>query len=112
MKRITQVFLGFARRPEDSSDVAFKKLLILIVAVSCSACGLVWSAMYFAVFGYGLTMILPLSFAVIVGAAIILSHRIANHRPLIYAQLFCITRISAFIQWSIGSMDQSGLVIA
>ncbi|MCH8960565.1 MAG: hypothetical protein IH820_04390, partial [Bacteroidetes bacterium] len=112
MKRITQVFLGFARRPEDSSDVAFKKLLILIVALSCSACGLAWSAIYFAVFGFGLTMILPFAFVVIIGATIIISDRIADHRPLIYAQLICITWISAFIQWSIGSMDQSGLVIA
>ena len=112
MKRITQVFLGFARRPEDSSDVAFKKLLILIVAVSCSACGLAWSALYFAVFGFGLTMILPFAFVVIIGTTIIISDRIADHRPLIYAQLICITWISAFIQWSIGSMDQSGLVIA
>ncbi len=57
-------------------------------------------------------MVLPLSFVVIVGAAIVLAHRMADHRPLIYAQLFCITWISALIQWSIGSMDQSGLVIA
>ena len=98
MKRIAQVFLGFARRPEDSSDVAFKKLLILIVAVSCSACGLAWSAIYFAVFGFGLTMILPFAFVVIIGTTIIISDRIADHRPLIYAQLFCITWISAFIQ--------------
>ena len=70
MKRITQVFLGFARRPEDSSDVAFKKLLILIVALSCSACGLAWSAIYFAVFGFGLTMILPFAFVVIVGTTV------------------------------------------
>jgi class 3 adenylate cyclase len=68
--------------------------------------------MYYVVFGMGLTMILPLCFVVIVGSVIIISHRIADHRPLIYAQLICITWISALIQWSIGSMDQSGLVIA
>ena len=112
MNNISHWFRGFASRPGDSSDEAFTKMLILIIALSCSACGLVWSAIYFAVFGFGLTMILPLSFVVIVGGAIVISHRIANHRPLVYAQLFCITWISAFIQWSIGSMDQSGVVIA
>ena len=112
MNKISHWFRGFASRPGDSSDVAFTKMLILIIALSCSTCGLAWSAIYFAVFGFGLTMILPLSFVVIVGTTIVISHRIANHRPLIYAQLFCITWISAFIQWSIGSMDQSGVVIA
>lgn len=112
MNKISHWFRGFASRPGDSSDVAFTKMLILIIALSCSACGLAWSAVYFAIFGFGLTMILPLFFVVIVGATIVISHRIANHRPLIYAQLFCITWISALIQWSIGSMDQSGVVIA
>ena len=112
MIRISHWIRGFARRPGDSSDVVFKKMFILIIALSCSTCGLVWSALYFAIFGFGLTMILPLSFVVIVGATIVISHRITDHRPLIYAQIFCITWISAFVQWSIGSMDQSGLVIA
>ena len=112
MKRITQRLRGFAHDPEDSQDVAFAKLFALIVALSCSTCGLGWSAMYYAVFGLGLTTILPLGFVLIVGTAIIISHRIADHRPLIYAQLTCITWISAFIQWSIGSMEHSGLVIA
>jgi class 3 adenylate cyclase len=110
--RILQRFSGFAHKSTDSSDLAFKKLLILSISLSCCAFGIIWSAMYYVVFGMGLTMILPLCFVVIVGSVIIISHRIADHRPLIYAQLICITWISALIQWSIGSMDQSGLVIA
>ena len=112
MKSITQRLRGFAHRPEDSQDVAFAKLFVLVVALSCSVCGLGWGAMYYAVFGLGLTTILPLGFTLIVGSVTIISHRIADHRPLIYAQLACITWISALIQWSIGSMEHSGLVIA
>jgi len=112
MNSITNWFKEFAHRPEDSSDLAFTKMLILIIALSCCACGFVWGAMYYSVFGFGFIMILPLSFVVIVGAATVLSHRMKDHRPLVYAQLFCITWISALIQWSIGSLDQSGLVIA
>lgn len=101
----------FARRPDDSEEVAFHKALILVVALSCCLCGLIWSALYLYVFGVGLTMALPLAFVVIVGGAIIVSWRIADHRPLVYAQLACITWISALIQWSIGSAFDSGLVI-
>jgi len=64
-----------------------------------------------AVFGAGLTMVLPWLFVVIVGAATVFSAKIGDHRPLIYAQLACITWISALIQWSIGSWWGSGLVI-
>ncbi|MBT8191702.1 MAG: hypothetical protein KJO29_14820 [Bacteroidia bacterium] len=67
--------------------------------------------MYYFVYGIGLTMVLPLLFVVIVGAAAIVSHYIRNHKVLIFTQLACITWISALIQWSIGSMEYSGLVI-
>jgi hypothetical protein len=112
MNWIEQRLRNFAHHPEDSKDVAFSKLFVAIVALSCCACGLVWSAMYYVVFGLGLTMILPLGFALIVGTTAIIADRISDHRPLIYAQLGCITWISASIQWSIGSMEHSGLVIS
>ncbi|MBT7455337.1 MAG: hypothetical protein HN796_15700, partial [Gemmatimonadetes bacterium] len=112
MKRIPQRLRDFAHHPDDSPDDAFSKWLVVIVALSCCACGLVWSGMYYVVFGFGLTTILPLGFVLIVGTAIVISDRIANHRPLIYAQLACITWISALVQWSIGSMAHSGLVIS
>ena len=102
----------FAHHPDDSPDVAFSKLFVVIVALSCCACGLVWSAMYYAVFGLGLTAILPFGFVLIVGTTALIADRIADHRPLIYAQLACITWFTALVQWSIGSMEHSGLVIS
>ena len=104
-------FSSFAAKEGDSKDVSFNKLLIFIIALSCCFCGMVWSIMYYFVFGVGLTMILPLIFIVVVGGATIISHLIKDHKILIYAQLTCITWISALIQWSIGSMEYSGLVI-
>jgi hypothetical protein len=67
---------------------------------------------YFFFLGVGLTMILPLVFVAIVETAIPLSHFKRNHKFLIYAQLTCITWVSALIQWSIGSVHDSGIVIA
>jgi len=112
VKSLVQKLKGFAKKQSDSEDIVFKKLLILIVALSCSTFGLIWSVIYYAVFGFGLTMILPLVFTVFIGIAIIISNYMADHRPLVYTQIILITWISALIQWSIGSMDQSGLVIA
>ena len=67
--------------------------------------------MYAAVFGVGVVMALPLVFVVVVGACLVVSHVRLDHRPAVYAQLICITWISALIQWSIGSAVDSGLVI-
>lgn len=112
MSKFIQITKKFAQRPDDTEEVTFIKQLILLVSLTCCFCGLLWSLLYFIVFGFGLTVILPLSFVVIVGSAILISHQLADHRPLVYTQLACITWISALLQWSIGSMDNSGLVIA
>jgi len=112
MSKIIHIFRGFARRPDDTDDVALKKMLILGVALCCSGCGLVWSLSYYIVFGFGAISMLPLAFTVIVGSMIFISNGLADHRPLVYTQLICITWISALVQWSIGSIEHSGLVIA
>lgn len=111
MSQLVNILNRFAHKPEDSTDLAFEKKLILVIALSCCGCGLAWSLLYYIVFGFGLTAYLPLSFVVIVGSMILISHRMNDHRLLVYTQLACITWISALIQWSIGSVDQSGLVI-
>ena len=57
-------------------------------------------------------MALPLSFVVIVGLAILIAGITRDHILLIYTELICITVIPTLIQWSIGDMNSSGLVIA
>ena len=111
MSKAFQIIKGFAQNPSDSADLAFKKMLILVLALCCCGAGITWTLVYYAVFGIGFTMSLPLIFTVIVGSMILISNQLADHRPLVYAQLVCMTLISPLIQWSIGSMDQSGLVI-
>ncbi len=102
----------FAARPEDTANVRVEKATILLVAGSCTMAGVVWSLMYLAVFGAGLTAALPLAFVVIVGGALVLSHQMRDHRPAVYAQIVCIMYITAFIQWSIGDLFASGFVMA
>lgn len=112
MEKLKESIKNFAHKAGDTDNQSFMKGFILAIALSCSFFGIIWSLIYYIVFGFGLTMLLPLLFVVIIGVVIIFSHQIADHRPLIYAQLACITWISALIQWSIGSMHYSGLVIA
>ena len=94
-----------------SDDIAFERKLIRIIAVACCACGMVWSAIYWAVFGFGVTMALPIIFVIVVGSSIVLSYRRGDYKPLVYAQLSCITWVPTLMQWSIGSTVESGLLV-
>lgn len=103
---------GFAKENGDSEDIEFRKILILLISSACCLCGIAWSLLYVAVFGFGLSALLPFLFVVIVGATIVIAHVTKKYMLLVYAQLTCITWISAFLQWSIGTIDQSGFVTA
>ena len=102
----------FAYDRADTDDIRLKKLAAIIVSGSCCMAGIVWAIMYYYIFGFGLTTILPAFFVVIVGTAILISHFTKNHYWAIYAQIICIMYITAFIQWSIGDMFDSGFVLA
>ncbi len=102
----------FAHHPDDSAEVRSEKLAAFIVAGSCCVAGSLWTVMYVVIFGWGLTAALPLTFVVLVGGALVFSHLRKNHRPVVYTQIFSISYIPAFIQWTIGGAFESGFVMA
>lgn len=101
----------FAYDPNDSDEVRLEKFAILLVAGACSIAGLVWTTMYALIFGWSFTTLLPLSFTIIVGSALVVSHLTKKHIIAIYAQIVCILYVTTFIQWSIGSVFDSGIVL-
>jgi signal transduction histidine kinase len=107
-----RIFRGFAQQEGDSSYDSFIKSLALFVSIFCSTCGLLWSVIYYQVFGLVFTTFLPLCFVGIVIPAALISHYLKQYKILIYAQIFCIMFVTTLIQWSIGSIDQSGAVFA
>jgi hypothetical protein len=109
---LRDLFNQFASKEDDTPGDTFMKFLTLSVSVCCCICGALWFLLYWKIFGLGLTAYLPLSFVIIVGASIVLAHVLKNHKILAFSQVFCITWISALISWSIGSIENSGLVIA
>jgi signal transduction histidine kinase len=102
---------NFAKEYGDTLETTFRKSLTLIIASILCACGAIWAVIYYFIFGWGLIAFLPFSFLIIVGIAIPVSHFLHNHRILLYTFLICITWITALIQWSIGSLNQSGFVV-
>jgi len=110
MKKNLKTF--FAYDIKDTDETRLEKFAIFLVACSCCIAGVAWTTMYYLVFGPGLTSILPASFIVIVGGALLISHITRNHYYAIYAQIICIIYITTLIQWSIGGVFDSGFVLA
>ncbi len=101
----------FAYDPDDSAELRAEKFAIFLVSLSCCLAGLVWSAMYFSVFGAGLIAALPLVFVIVVGTSLVVSHILRNHLIAAYAQIACIIYIPTLIQWSIGGIFDSGFLL-
>lgn len=104
-------FSGFARNTTDTEDVRSEKIAILLVSGSCSIAGLVWSTIYWGIFGWELPTFLPLLFTVIVGSALIIAHRLKNHYIAVYGQIVSIVGITFAIQVTVGGLFDSGLVM-
>ena len=82
-----------------------------MLAGGCSVAGILWSIGYLAVFGSTLATLLPLLFSLIVGASIVVSQLTKSHRLLINVQIASIILVTAAIQWSIGGIFDSGVVL-
>ena len=105
------MFKYFAYKPTDSEEITLSKKLILFVSLVCCICGLLWSSLYYWYLGMGSTMWLPWIFVLVVGVTIPLSHKLKNHLILAFATIVGVTAIPISIQWSLGSIYDSGLVI-
>ena len=110
-RKVLGTFSGFARSAGDTEDIRSEKAAILLVSGSCSAAGLVWFAMYLGIFGWELPTFLPLLFTVIVGSGLLVAHKLKNHHIAVYGQIASIIGITFSIQWTIGGLFDSGLVI-
>lgn len=101
----------FAYDLQDNDDVRVEKFAIFLVASACCLAAVLWSAMYYYFFGPSLTTLLPFLFVALVGSSLLISHFTKKHHIVIYAQIICIIYITALIQWSIGGVSDSGLVM-
>lgn len=102
----------FAYDPRDTEEIRLEKFAIFLVAGCCCLAGVIWTVMYYVLFGWDLTTFLPLGFVTFVGAALIASHITKNHQIAVYTQIVFIMYITAFIQWNIGDVFASGFVLA
>lgn len=97
---------------KDSKVIRLNKDSILIFSICCSVFALIWSSFYYYCFGVSITTFIPLLFIFIVVPSIFISNFIKSYKFLVYAQLISITLVPFFVQLSIGTINDSGFVIA
>ena len=111
MDKLKTLISKYQYDKSDSAEVRREKSLIFLVASFCCICGLIWGYYFFLFLGFGITAALPFLFVALVLPAIVISHYFSNYMILVHVQLLCITAIPCLIQWSLGSVHDSGFIL-
>ena len=70
---------SYARREEDSEDMAFQKRLLIIVSMFLLLCGIVWTLMYYLMFGWTIPAIAAAIFALNAVVSMLVSQLAAKY---------------------------------
>jgi class 3 adenylate cyclase len=103
---------SYARREEDSPDLAFQKQLLVIICSFLVVCGIVWWLMWYLIFGWSIPTVAAGLFGIMVFVMIIVSHLVKNHLLLAHAAFLGTIIVPVTCQWALGSMHNSGMIIA
>ena len=111
MDKLKTLISKYEYNASDSAEIRLEKSLIFLVASFCCICGIIWGYVFFLCLGFGLTSALPFLFVVIVFPSIAASHYFSNYKILVHMQVICITWVPCVIQWSLGSVHDSGFIL-
>ncbi|MES2796136.1 MAG: adenylate/guanylate cyclase domain-containing protein [Bacteroidota bacterium] len=101
----------YAYKENDSPDLAFQKQLLIITSSLLFVCGVVWTIMFYSIFGWTIPAIAAFLYAINAIISIAVSHYLKNHSILVYSVFYASTAAPVLAQWAVGSMENSGMVI-
>ncbi len=102
----------FAYNEHDSPDLAFQKELLAIISSFLVLCGVVWWLMWYLIFGWSIPTVAAGLFGIMVFVMMIVSHVTKKHLLLVHAAFFGTIIVPVTCQWALGSMHNSGMIIA
>ncbi|MEZ4805012.1 MAG: adenylate/guanylate cyclase domain-containing protein [Bacteroidia bacterium] len=87
---------------------------MLIIFISFIMCwlGVIWGLIYYQIFGWGSIVIIAFTYTLILLTAIFIGHIRKNHYILVHSLFILTVALPATIQFIIGSLDNSGMVIS
>ena len=87
-----------------------KLLALVIISSTCTVAGFFWAGIY-AFFGMYKAMYLPTIFSLTVGTALVLYKIFDFYKILLYTQLLMILIIPTLLQWVLGGIHNSWIVM-
>lgn len=102
----------YAHKAEDSPDLAFQKQLLAIISSFLFLCGIAWWLMWYLIFGWSIPTYAAGLFGIMVLVMIIVSHLAKNHLLLVHSVFIGTIIVPVTCQWAIGSLHDSGMIIA
>ncbi|MFC3879859.1 adenylate/guanylate cyclase domain-containing protein [Algoriphagus namhaensis] len=109
MLKITSVY---ARNEDDSPDLIYQKKLLITISSLLFLCGVVWCLMWYFIFGWSVPTVAAGLFGAMVLVMIFVSHFAKNHLLLVHSVFLGTLIVPVTCQWSIGSLEASGMIIA
>lgn len=107
-----ELFKNYARKEGDSAEMIFQKMLIMIISSLMCILGIVWGIIYYGIFGFGSIVIIAFTYTIILSSAAVIGHYLKNHFILVHTLFVLTVALPASIQFIIGSLDNSGMVIS
>ncbi len=105
-------FMNYARKEGDSPEIAFQKMLIMIISFIMAWLGIIWGIIYYQIFGWGSIVMIAFTYTAILTSAAAIGHYLKNHYILVHTLFVLTVALPASIQFIIGSLDHSGMVIS
>ena len=95
---------------QDSPEIVVQKMSIVIISIATCAAALVWTALYYYYYGFCIITLLPFTYFLAVGPALIIYFFTKKQSVLVNVQLFCIFFCTLGIEISSGGFE-GGVVI-
>lgn len=106
-------FKLYAKKEGDTSEVTFQKMLTIFISSIMDCLGVIWGLIYSQIYGWDSPIVtIAFVYSVILTTAIILGHFYKNHYLLVHTLFVLTVALPASIQFIVGSLEYSGMVIS
>ena len=95
----------------DTLEVRRNKVTLLLISGICFCASIVWTTLYYAIFGPVLAVLVTFSFTAVVGAGLLVFFASKRFALLLYPFFLMILLVPVALQWSLGGFAASGVVM-
>ncbi len=95
----------------DSPEERRRKVTLGVITVLCTIASIIWSTLYYAIFGPTTTPFITFGFTVVLGIALLIYFKTKRFNFLLYVFFFMSLWNPIAMQWSLGGFAASGVLM-